>query len=131
VVPVLQRVLSWDPATGAPVTKSVAVFTQKQVGEIISAAAASMYLGPELEYVGWTNLEVMIHKRVRYAAQGGDSKDIDGVLDRIAGKPKTSAEITHRSMSYDERLKKIEEAETVDVEVDAPAPGRDLLDDVL
>lgn len=123
LVPVLQRVVQWDRTSGTPVVKTVSVFTQKQIVDVMHAAAASAYTGKEPQYRGWTNLEVMVDKRIRHAAESGITDEIDGILDRLAGKPKTTAEVTHRRMTYEDRLRDIEKAEAMDAEVVSPSPA--------
>ena len=120
LVPIQQRIVSWD-VDGNPVVRSVSVFTKAQVSEIAMAAASLPYVDPndELavtlglppsEFHGKTNLEVMLIRQARWAAESGDTDVIDKVLDRLVGKPKQSVESHTISETYDQALQRIARA---------------------
>lgn len=126
LVPVTQRLVTWD-AQGNPLVKNVAVFTKAQVSEVAMAAASQLYVDPndelaiELgippsEFYGMTNLEVMLIKQARWAAESGETDVIEKVLDRLIGRPKQSSESHHVHETYEEALKRIG-GKVVDAEV--------------
>lgn len=103
---------------GNPVVKTVQVFTKAQVSELAMAAASQPYadendelaisLGlPPSEFYGRTNLEVMLIKQARLAAKTGDCDQVDKILDRLIGRPKTTAENVRVDVSYEEYLKNL------------------------
>jgi hypothetical protein len=117
LVPVLQRIVTWD-GDGTPVVREQQVFTKAQVSQIAMAAASLPYVDPndELalalglrpsEFYGMTNLEVMLVKQARYAAESGETDVIDKVLDRLVGKPKQSVEKHEIVETYDQALARI------------------------
>ena len=114
-----QRIVTWDEQ-GNPIVRNVAVFTRANVTEIAMAAASMPYvtaedelavaLGlPPSEFYGRTNLEVMLIRQARSAADG-NADDRESLIDRIAGKPKTTSESLHVHESYEDALKRIAES---------------------
>jgi hypothetical protein len=119
MVPALRRMVVFDQTTGQPVVQAVPMFTREQVADIIVAAATDLYDADavlEPEFVGKTNLEVMVLKRTRRAARSGDMDEVESLLDRIVGKPKTTAEVTKKVITYEDALREIQRR--------APAPAR-------
>ena len=109
--PTLKRVVVFDPATGQPVIQNVPMFTKQQVANIIVAAATELYEGDpilEPEFIGKTNLEVMVIKQTRRAAANGEMVLVEAILDRIIGKPKTTSESHSISETYEQALARIE-----------------------
>jgi hypothetical protein len=101
----------FDQTTGQPVVQAVPMFTREQVADIIVAAATDLYDADavlEPEFVGKTNLEVMVLKRTRRAARSGDMDEVESLLDRIVGKPKTTAEVTKKVITYEDALREIQ-----------------------
>lgn len=83
------------------------MFTKQQVSDIIVAAATELYDADpilEPEFVGKTNLEVMVARGIRRAARSGD---MDPVLDRIIGKAKTIGEMTKVNVDYETYLRQL------------------------
>lgn len=125
---VKRRLVSFDPATGMPVVQTVPMLTKVQVHDVIAAAAASPYedpLGLEPQYAGWTNLEVMVDKRVRAAAHSGDDQLVESILDRLIGKPKQSSESVVTKLTYEDTLKEIarQAVSPIDASVVDPLEG--------
>lgn len=117
LVAINQRLVTWD-AAGNPVVKNVAVFTRANVSELAMAAASQPYvtaddelavsLGlPPSEFYGMTNLEVMLLKQARWAATSGETAVIEKVLDRLIGRPKTTAETHTITETYEQALTRI------------------------
>lgn len=117
LVPVVQRLVTWD-AQGNPVVRNTAVFTKVQIADLQMAAASAPYLDPndELavaiglppsEFYGMSNLEVILIKQARYAASSGERDYINDVLDRLQGKPKTTAEVHSTTESYEQFLVRV------------------------
>jgi len=109
--------VTWD-AEGNPVVKNVQVFTRAQVSDIAMAAASAPYITaddelalalglPPSEFHGMSNLEVMLIKQARWAAASGETDVIEKVLDRLIGRPKTTAEVKSLSLGYEDMLKEI------------------------
>lgn len=124
-VPVLTRVVVF--INGQPQVQNVPMFTKQQVKDILVASVTELYdADPTLEpqYVGKTNMEVMLSKRVKRAALTGDDDAVEKLLDRLIDKPKTVNESKTLEIkgSYEDVLKDIarrtqDEAELVDAEV--------------
>lgn len=109
---------------GKPVCKYTKIIDKDAVADLPLAAVGLPYkrdtleieLGVDEEFEGMSNAEVMMIKMARGAARG-DRADRREVLDRILGKPKTSAEVKTVKVDYNDYLKglaekvKIEEAE--------------------
>lgn len=117
LAPIPRRIVEWD-IEGNPVVRTVSVFSRAQVSEIAMAAASQPYVSPEdelavalglptSEFYGMTNLEVMLVKQARHAAESGDSAVVDKVLDRLVGKPKLTTESHHIHESYEQALRRI------------------------
>lgn len=122
LVPVNSRIVTWED--GVPVVRTLPVLTRAQVSEIAMAAASMPYeepgdrlaleLGlPVSQYFGRPCVEVMLIKRAQAAALTGDKDEVEQVLDRILGKPKTSAENVSVSKSYEQYLEEIDHKEAL------------------
>lgn len=122
LVPVNSRIVEWQG--GVPVVRTLPVLTRAQVSEIAMAAASMPYeepgdrfaleMGlPVSEFYGRPCVEVMIIKRTRLAAQSGDPDVIETVLDRLIGKPKTTAETLSTTRSYEQYLEEIAHKEAI------------------
>jgi hypothetical protein len=112
-VPVLTRMVVFDPATGQPVVQNVPMFTKQDVHNILVAAATQLYdadptIEPEL--VGKTNLEVMLLRKVNRAARGVLGED-ELVLDRLIGKAISKSENKTMTVTYEDKLKEIDRLE--------------------
>lgn len=100
----LRRLVEWG-IDGTPTVVTVPMVTKAQLQSAILAAAALPYDGPDKDqFPGLTNAEVMVIKKVHMAAVTGECED---VLDRILGKPKTTAEITKMEVTYEEFLNEV------------------------
>ena len=104
LAPIQRRVIGWDPETGAPSVELVPMVTKAQAEATVSATAALPYDGPELEFQGLSNLEVALIRQAQGAARG-DREDLKEIMDRIAGRPKQTSEVTKVTMTYEDNLK--------------------------
>lgn len=109
---VLRRLVSWDPLTGQPIVKVAPMLTREQITEAITASLALPYepdprTPEDQRYAGMTNLEVQLHKRSKSAARSGSTDDSEALLDRVLGKPKTTAESLRVTIGYEDYLKDI------------------------
>ena len=105
-----------------PVVKGVPMLSRSQIVELGAAAVTELYsepgddlaieLGlPPSEFYGRPLLEVMLVRQARNAARTGDRDEVEAILDRRLGKPKTTAENHNISETYEEALHRIAEAE--------------------
>lgn len=89
-----------------PTVVTAPMVTKTQVHDALLAAAALPYEGPDKDqFKGLTNAEVMVIKKIHKAAVTGEC---DEVLDRILGKPKTTAEVTKMEVTYEQFLQEVE-----------------------
>jgi hypothetical protein len=108
-----RQIISW--IDGVPTLVVQPMLTKALTTDIILAAASQPYhdpLGLEPEFLGMSNMEVMVIKQVRRAATTGERVDVEGILDRILGRPKTSAENTNVSVSYEDFLREVDSKES-------------------
>lgn len=129
-----QRVIEWDPRTGEPVVTTVPVVTRAQTHDALHAVLAQTYDADpilEPEFVGRTNLEVMLIRRVRHAAKSGDADEVDALLDRVLGKPKQTSEVRRVELTYEELVnglaRQAKSAEPMIVSTAEPVMEEDLL----
>lgn len=112
----MQRLVVFDPKTGAPMVTTRPYIPKAKVQEIAMHALSLPYTDendelaiemglPPSEFYGRPLVEVMLIKRTRIAAQTGDDEKIERALDRAIGKPKTSAENVNLNGSYEDFLK--------------------------
>lgn len=118
----LDQKIVWEG--GKPVAKYTKIIDKEAVADLPLAAAGLPYkrdaleveLGVDEEFEGMSNAEVMMVRMARAAARG-DKRDRGELLDRILGKPKTSAEVKTVKVDYNDYIKEmanainIEEAE--------------------
>lgn len=108
----LDQKIVWEG--GKPVAKYTKIIDKEAVADLPLAVIGLPYkrealeveLGIDEEFEGMSNAEVMMLKMARSAASGNraDRRDI---LDRILGKPKTSAEVKTVKIDYNDYLKKM------------------------
>ena len=131
ISPIKRQIVQWE--NGIPIVKGVPMFTRAQISEIALAAASMPYedpndalaieLGlPPSEFYGMTNLEVMFIRQAR-AAAAGDSEAREALIDRIAGKPKTTAEVVKTTLTYEDRIKEIAARRAQDARIITDAGG--------
>lgn len=97
---------------GKPVCKYTKIIDKDAVADLPLAAVGLPYkrdaleieLNIDEEFDGMTNAEVMMIQMARGAAKG-DKRDRSEILDRILGKPKTSAEVKTVKVDYNDYLK--------------------------
>jgi hypothetical protein len=132
LVPVKRRIVEWDPNTGEPVVRVTSIFTKAQVSQIAMAAASMPYVDPDdelraalglplSEFAGMTNLEVMLIRQARRAAESGEP---EAFLDRLVGKPTQSVEkhtITETYEGFLDRTAASIKDKPIDVTVEADA----------
>lgn len=112
-----RRLLDFD-AEGNPCVVTVPLVTKSQLQDLWAAAGAAPYLvaDPLSEeyrlYHGLSCAEVMVRKRMLEAARTGEQVSVDGVMDRLMGRPKQSSETTKLVLSYEDRLAEIARLET-------------------
>ena len=115
----LDQKIVWEG--GKPVAKYTKIIDKEAVADLPLAVIGLPYkrepleveLGIDVEFEGMSNAEVMMLKMARSAANGNraDRRDL---LDRILGKPKTSAEVKTVKVDYNDYLKDL--AKVVDAE---------------
>ena len=114
--PIPRRIVVFEG--GVPVVKDAPLVTAAVVKEIGAAALAELYaepgdllaleLGlPPSEFYGRPLIEVMLVRQARNAARTGDMAEVEAILDRQLGKPKTTSENHHITESYEDALKRI------------------------
>ena len=105
-----RRIVKW--VDGIPAVSDVPIITKSQLQDLYAAAIAETFhcadpLDPDFQYDGMTCAEVMVRKQIRLAAMSGLREDVEGIMDRIMGKPKQSTETTKLSLTYEDTLKEI------------------------
>ena len=103
-VVIQRRLTAWSP-DGTPIVKVVPFMTKAQIGDITAAAISLPYEGPEPEYQGQTNAEVMLTKVAKRAAFSADIEDVELLLDRSIGKAKQLTENLKVTVTYEDYLK--------------------------
>lgn len=117
LVAVNRQIMGWDEK-GMPIVLSVPTLTPTQINDIGAAAIAQPYsepgdelaleLGlPPSEFYGRPLMEVMLIKQARHAAYTGDKDEVEAILDRRLGKPKSIAENHNINETYEGALKRI------------------------
>jgi hypothetical protein len=120
-----RQLIEW--VDGAPVVKTMTLITAPQIKDLHAASLTQIYsepyddlaieMGlPPSRFYGMTLLEVMLIKRAENAARSGDSDEVERILDRELGKPKTTAEVHSVSETYEQaclRIARAEEAKRV------------------
>lgn len=119
--------MRWE--NNLPVPEYTPPVTKEAVNQMSLTALSLPYEGEydpvsdsyvvEPEFEGRTNLEVAFIRRARKAA-GGDSKELDALLDRVLGKPKQSTETVQMRMSYTQYLDFLAEKDAQDTEAGDP-----------
>jgi hypothetical protein len=112
--PVNRAIIAWED--GVPVMRSVPMLTRQQITDIALAAAATIYepdpTSPgDQQYANLTCLEVMLIKQAQAAARSGSG--VESILDRLAGRPKTTAEVHSISETYEDVVKRIAQSEAI------------------
>lgn len=113
---ITRQIVTWE--NGAPVVSNVPILAPKQISDIGAAVVAMPYITaddelaiemglPPSEYYGKTLMEVMLIKQAREAARTGDREDVEAILDRRLGKPKTTAENHNITETYEGALNRI------------------------
>ena len=145
--PIPRRIVVFEG--GVPVVKDSPLVTPAVIKEIGAAALAELYaepgdalaveLGlPPSEFYGRPLVEVMLIRQARNAARTGDMAEVEAILDRQLGKPKTTAENHNITESYEDALnrigaaedaRRVQEARPIDAEVVPAArePWEDLI----
>lgn len=119
---------------GVPVLKDVPLMTPAVVRDLHTASLAELYAEPEdllaaelglptSEFYGRPLLEVMLIRRARHAAYTGNFVEVESILDRELGKPKTTSENTNVTVSYEQALKNIAEKERLRAAAAAAVPA--------
>lgn len=95
---------------GVPVPKMGTAINKKELDNLLLAAASQEYTAVDpitgevdIDFVGFTNLEVAAIKHARKAALG-DGESFRYMMDRLAGKAKQSVETVSVSMSLADYL---------------------------
>jgi hypothetical protein len=109
---------------GKPIAKYTEIINKEAIADLPLAVLGLKYkreqleieLGIDAEFEGMTNAEVMFIRLARQAAHGGkgSGKAATALLDRVLGKPKTSAEVKSVSINYKDYLQQL--GETLDAE---------------
>jgi hypothetical protein len=113
---VTRRVTQWE--NGAPVVRDVPMLTKSQIVDTIAAVVSLPYHDPDDDlriemglppsrFYGMTNAEAMVTRLVENAARTGDKDEIEKILDRLLGRPKTTAEVHSVSETYEQALNRI------------------------
>lgn len=111
-----RQLIVWEG--GVPVVRNVPLVTPAQIKDLHAAALTQIYVEPDdhlkLEmglppsrFYGLTLLEVMLIRRAERAAASGDKDEVESILDRELGKPKTTAEVHSTTETYEQMLKRI------------------------
>lgn len=127
----VQRRLVVFNEAGVPVVTNVPFIPKAKIQTLALQALSLPYTTPEDElaielglkpsdYYGRPIIEVMMVKAALKAARSGDMADIDPVLDRAIGKPKTSSENVNVNGTYEGFLKTAAELMGVSVPAEAP-----------
>lgn len=142
LVPVKRQIVRWQD--GVPVVDAVPMMTPVLLNEIGNAALAEPYSEPDdeiavalglppSEFYGRPLAEVMLIRQARHAARSGDTAEVEAILDRRLGKPKTTAENHNINETYEQacqRIAKTVEAARVAARVAAATPVDVVVDDV-
>lgn len=117
----LKRITAWE--NGTPVVQEVPHISAAQIKEIASASLALPYVSeedkkalakgepPVSEFFGRPLIEVMLIKQARHAAESGSIEDVEKILDRHLGKPKTTAENHNINETYEDVMNRIAQEE--------------------
>jgi hypothetical protein len=104
-----RRMIVWGK-DGLPAPATTPLITKPQIEALVSASLSLPYdgdkLGLEPEFDGLTNVEVMMIRMARGAANG-DLELAKELLDRVLGKPKQSVESKSLSLSYEDFLNEV------------------------
>lgn len=121
-----RQLVVWEG--GLPVVRNVPIITPAQIKDLHAAALTQLYAEPyddlaiemglpPSRFHGMTLLEVMLIKRAENAARTGDKDEVEAILDRELGKPKTTAEVHSTTETYEQaclRIARAEETKRVD-----------------
>ncbi len=108
----LEQVIKW--VGSKPVTTYTEIITKEAVAELPLAVLGTKYqrtpleieLGIDEDLEGLTLAEVMMLRVGRSAARGNQWA-VREMMDRVLGKPKSTAEVTSVKINYEDYLKKI------------------------
>lgn len=106
----LDQKIVWEG--GKPIAKYTKIIDKDAVADLPLAVMGLPYkrepleveLGIDEEFEGMSNVEVMMIRMARSAANGNKADRRD-LLDRILGKPKTSAEVKTVKVDYNDYIK--------------------------
>ena len=118
--PLKRRIVVWE--NGAPVVRDCPTMPAETVEDIRAAVLARPYCDENDEmaiamglepsrFYGLTLAEVMLIRQAENAARSGEKDEVEAIMDRHLGKPKTSSENHNISETYEGALKRIAKAD--------------------
>ncbi len=111
-----RQLLVWE--NGAPIVRDIPLITPSQINDLGAAALTQLYSHPDDElaiemglppsrFHGMTLIEVMLIRQAENAARSGATDEVEAILDRRLGKPKTTAENHNVNETYEQALSRI------------------------